>query len=414
MALDIAKAVKWVGKTVLLVEAFGRSGRPIAAWLNGNRQHLAATAFESREAVRQRITYVDLGGEEVIRDSLEQRGGLLLWLWGAGGTGKSTLAFELARRANAADCFIPVLVDFGWRGSLESYVATCIGEVGTSGFLPAEVVSRMLASGAIGLVVDGLSELQRAGAVEELEETARSGRVRNLVVTSRSPSPSEHFTAKKLGNLDHGALRDLAATYVPDRPQLEAALDAIESFAHLRGISPLFARIALRRFMEAGQLPSGLLELAQEYLLSLRKPAASAPTEEDLLRACRIAAFACLESSFTPHAVDEPYLRGLLDSEASRSAFVTDNYEKLTGAQLIQQLVQYGLLHTRVVNAMHRIDFVHHPLAEQLAAAHYASLPERARDALLQDIEKSDAAPGFKQALRALGLPGAWPEASLH
>lgn len=410
MAPDIAKAVKWLGKTVLLLEAFGRSRRPIAAWLNENRPRLAAAAFESREAVRQRTTYVDLGSEEFIRDALAQRSGLLLWLWGAGGTGKSTLAFELARRAHAANCFIPVLVDFGWRGSLESYVATCFGEVGNGGFLPVEVVSRMLASGAIGLVVDGLSELQRAGAAEELLEAARSGRIRNLVVTSRNPPPPEHFTAKKLGNLDPGALRDLAAAYMPDGTQLETALHAIESFAQVEGISPLFARIALRQFMEAGQLPSGLLALAQEYLLSLRKPAPNAPTEQDLLRACRIAAYACLEGSYTPHAVDEPYLRGLLDSEASRSAFVTDDHKKLAGAQLIEQLVQYGLLHTRVVNVMHKIDFVHHPLAEQLAAAHFASLPEQARDAVRQDIEKSDAALGFRQALRALGLPGAWLE----
>lgn len=412
MSLEIAGAVKWVGKTVLLLEGFGRSRRTIAAWLKGNRQRLAAAAFASREAVRQRTTYVDLGGEESIREALARHSGLLLWLWGAGGTGKSTLAFELARRANESNRFIPVLVDFGWRGSLESYVATCFGELEIGGLLPVDVVSRMLASGTIGLVVDGLSELQREGAAEELLMAVRAGRIRNLVVTSRNPPPPECFTAKKLGNLDPDALRELAAAYVPVGPQLDTALHAIESFAQSTAISPLFARIALRRFMEAGHLPSGLLALAQEYLLSLRKPAADAPAEEDFLRACRIAAYACLEGSFTPHAVDEPYLRGLLDSEGSRMAFVTDDYKKLTGAQLIQQLVLYGLLHARVVNAMHKIDFVHHPLAEQLAAAHYASLPEQARDALREGIAKSNAAPGLRQALEALGLTGTRPQAS--
>lgn len=60
----------------------------------------------------------------------------------------------------------------------------------------------------------------------------------------------------------------------------------------------------------------------------------------------------------------------------------------------------------KIARAVQRIDFVYHPVAEYLAAAHVASMPGKARLHLLSEIGACSAASGtFLAALEEMGEP---------
>jgi hypothetical protein len=54
---------------------------------------------------------------------------------------------------------------------------------------PAKAVAKLLQAGLIGVVVDGLSEIQRPNAQDEIVSALKSGKIYHLIVTSRTRCP---------------------------------------------------------------------------------------------------------------------------------------------------------------------------------------------------------------------------------
>jgi hypothetical protein len=366
MTTTFGEMVERTFKIVSLISILGTSKRSLKAWLQARYTALEEHAFSGRAAVKKRSVYVDLGEDVAIVD--RTAGPLRVWITGAGGHGKSTLAFELARRANAASIFFPVLVDHGISDSVDQHVANCLSSAGVER-IPVDVARKMLRHGLVGVVVDGLSESQNATGVIDLLRALRRGEIHHAIVTSRSRCPDpEFFIERSLSGLDDAGVKAFVGAYVPDETTREAALDSIGALSRGRRISPLLARIAIERLPWAAGPALDDLELVQNYLCSLRSPASSALCEQDFLRACRIAACACIGSDSNPRDLSEDYLRGVLDSDGARSPYMNVRGEPANAYAIISDLYSSGVLERRTALTSHFYDFVHHPIAELIAA----------------------------------------------
>jgi hypothetical protein len=385
----VAETGKGIVKLASLIGLLATTERALRSWINKRSAALITKEFE-KEAVKKRKVYVDLGhGDRLDRflSDLRVNREALLWISGSGGTGKSTLAFEVARRVADDKLVVPVIVDSGSQSSsIQDYTAKELTVDDSEGRPGAFIVQKLLKKGIVLLVVDGLSEIAEKAAKEIIAGFER-GDICHIVISSRDPCPyRENAHQIELGNMRHDQLETFVAKYVQNSEQREPIVNALRDFSMRQDINPLFARIAIEEASRGQDLPQSKFELVQKYIQGLRTAIPSSPSEADFWRACRLAAFSCLDSSFTPHDVSEDYLRGVLDADASRSAFYDERGSKLDPHTLITFLRTCGLLKSILARAVQRIDFVYHPVAEYLAAAHVASLPEEGRKQLLKQI----------------------------
>ena len=201
MAMPAAEAPpsppwRWLVGVITLYGWLGALRRPLRAWLRRHRLALSQSAFLDRQPVRERERYVPLGHDaEMDQFAADLNGRAVCWIDGSGGSGKSALAFQLARTRLVPNpkAPLPLLIDADWGGSLAAEVARQL-RLGAAGGLadrePSEAMARTL--GAMGLlcpVVDSLSKRRVEGAVELVSNAVRNGSFRHLIVTSRSAPP---------------------------------------------------------------------------------------------------------------------------------------------------------------------------------------------------------------------------------
>ena len=88
-------------------------------------------------------------------------------------------------------------------------------------------------------------------------------------------------------------------------------------------------------------------------------------SQDDMVRACRIAATEALRHSDTPRELDSEYLRGVLVREADKLKFMNDaNTAPVDPAAVVDMLVTCGVLNRNRTNR--RVQFAYDPVAEQL------------------------------------------------
>jgi hypothetical protein len=93
---------------------------------------------------------------------------------------KQLLRCEKTKRATSADCE-------AWTGPLNNYIAgTLSGSDGTDS-LSGDFVNLLLRSGRIGVVFDGISEIQRSNSVDDILTAIRNkeDQERNCYVTCK-------------------------------------------------------------------------------------------------------------------------------------------------------------------------------------------------------------------------------------
>jgi hypothetical protein len=404
----IAELATRIIRIASIIQVIGLSRRSARGWIRKHREKLTLRSFSTRSAVVVRRTYVDIGQESALQsevgtflDGLPLR----LWITGAGGSGKSTLAFELARRLALTADVVPIVLDYTWTDDLKEHLAGLLTPPGTFERPTKELIAKLLSSGMVGLVVDGLSEIQVSDDV--FSSDLRGDKLRHLIVTSRKSCPTPELMREVvLGRLTDSQLKRVVDAYVEQPSAREATLSALERFAGGQGLNVLFARLAIDHFQREGLLPPSILALIQSFLTALRPKTPTAPNEEDFLRTCRIAGFACVREGFTPTDISEDYLRGVLEAESGRSSFYSVSGEKVTAFALLETLKLSGVLEATLVKAVHRVNFVYHPIAEYLAAVHLSELPDSGRDKILAEIEASDTvSPNFLDALKLVNLP---------
>jgi hypothetical protein len=314
-------------------------------------------------------------------------GRALCWIDGGGGSGKSALAFHLARTRLAGNpkAPLPLLIDADWDGSLAAEVARQLrppAARGSADRAPTEAMARTL--GAMGLlcpIVDSLSERRVNGAVELVSSAVRDGSFRHLIVTSRSAPPAglpwenqRRLQPTPVGRKDLPLfVKTYATRMAADDSTGPSAVSPEQILKHIDPIvrydplpSPLFLRFAIE---QATKGPLGLtdrLDLVLDYLEALRAGRVDL-SASDMVRAASLAALEATREDGAPREVAQLHLRGVLQAAADRMAFMdAADVRRVEPAAVINGLLASGLLNE--TRSGGRVQFAYDPVAEFLAA----------------------------------------------
>lgn len=391
-----------------LIRLLGSSPRALRAWLRLNHDQLTYRSFQGKAAVQDRRRYVDLGNDDDVawwREAVKRGTQAACWIAGAGGCGKSTLAFELCRQTldELEHPPVPVVIDTDWNGDLLSHVGMLLSI--DEARLTLAMIRRMVSRGMLVLVLDGLSERDITQKQrQEVFDLLLSESIRYLVITARD-LPDDHvdnplFRKVEVGPLEPGRLPAFVASYV-EEGRVEEVVDVLAEIGRDEPIRPLFARLAIQQLEAGEEVARTYPELVQDYVRALRPRRPGALIEEDFLRAARSAARACTEESLTPRPCEAVYLRAQL--AISDPPLLDEHGRALPAPSIVEQLVQCGLLEATIENTVRHVRFTHDPIAEYLMAMHvHTQDGERAilfRQRLMAEPAR---APGVHQALLEL------------
>jgi HEAT repeat protein len=383
-----------------LVTYIGNTKRPLVSWLRNFERYSnfeKSNTFNFRTPVKDRETYCDLGNEKVVAsftNAVSEGKEAYLWIAGQGGGGKSTLAFEIARRSKQK--VVPLLVDEDWDGSLIEYVGTMLNYRNRTP--TPRMVEKLGNLGNLLLILDGLSERGGESAQFQVGNISRKKLFRHLITTSRNDKPEggsfEAFREVSVGAINSQYLKVLIGAYA-DNLEPQAVLKQLGPLlGDGSSINPLFAKMAIRQVAKGDELPSTYTELIVKYVQRLSPPNEAAPTEHDLLRAASIAAFECVKDDLKSQEIDPEFLVGKLDTENEMSPFIErgNGGGTIEPQRMLEWLLSCGLLQQNAINR--NIRFAHDPIAEYLSArfmVKHAKLerPRRGVIAVLQRIKKS-------------------------
>ena len=392
-ALPAGKGRAWghfVGVITLFVW-LGKTRRPLENWLQANRPVLEKECFTGRLPVREREKYLPLGQTEVLdrfvdRIACNKRG--LVWVEGAGGSGKSAFAMYLLRSAliGKSPAPVPVFVGEDWTGSLATQVARQLRNRNWSRF-PTPAMTRTLgASGLLCPLVDSLSERGMDDASARVRDAISDRDFQHLVVTSREPPSSEQAlqAVERVSPrpLKRGNLSSFIEVYLPEGQPAEVEV-RIEPLLQGREMpSPLFLRFAIEQAAQGSLRAPHRHSLVLDYVEALRSGRADIQMG-DMRRAAGIAAIESIQEHLRPQEISEQQLRMALMREANATPFYDEAGEKEVGpAQLVEMLIRSGLMGRGTRN----LQFAYDPVAEILAPWWAMEAAGRQYDALLVRI----------------------------
>ncbi|MES1244738.1 MAG: hypothetical protein ABUT39_24235 [Acidobacteriota bacterium] len=371
------------------------------AWVE-RRSSAARDALDRIDAVRQRRIYIELpvrvGPREenrhlpdpmppALRDLFAAPCAVVAIL-GEGGTGKSTLACQIARWALADDPasrlaphrMIPVLLEEETTDLVSSVTGQLRSMVGDEEVDP-DLVLGLLRSKRLLVLVDALSECIPA-TQRHVESIHRTTPVNALLVTARRPPdfgpvpvvdlwPEKISAAKLVYFLVEYLRRTGNDDLFPERQGLQLAdrlLGVVERGGKGVEVTPLLIKlfvdqaIALRRAGEPlDRLPTTIAETMLESLRRTNPSKPQMPNHVDdatLILAARVLGRCSLEHDFIPRDFD----RDRAEAELAREGV---HYEK---ADLVARLIDNGVLQERAPGGTRFLRFTLDPLAEYLAA----------------------------------------------
>ncbi|GAA2892854.1 hypothetical protein Acy02nite_40190 [Actinoplanes cyaneus] len=214
---------------------------------------------------------------ELVRSRLAEATGGFVWLTGAGGTGKTFLLRELARRMHAGhDPLLPVLIDlrsFEQAYSLDELVAIQFFRHGLRRFNLDEF-RYLRREGRVVLLLDGLQE-QVARALDAVLRVA--GEHTAIVVASRGPDlPAVALDADplvvRLTGFDDARIADFLTRRLGSRRRAEARrnlLGRIDGLVGMVGnprLLALLAGVPQDRLRAATDVPALYREMVGEWL----------------------------------------------------------------------------------------------------------------------------------------------------
>jgi hypothetical protein len=365
---------KWLAGIITLYGFLGQTRRALGAWLKRHEKEIHAKHFGGHPLVEQRARYCDLGHEADITafiEAVSTNRSALRWIAGVGGTGKSALAFEMARRSRerAGKRLVPILVNEDWSGSLSSYIASLlrVRERSRERSPTPAMVETLGSAGRLLVIVDSLSERGSEDAEAGVAEAARRGAFSKMIITSREPLPEggswRDFETIQVKPLTGERLPDYVRTYAPGS-DVETVLARLEP---LLPPSPLFARFAIEQAVTHDAPAGSPLHLAMRYVEALRAAKLDL-SRDDMLRASGIAAFESVREALAPREIDPQYLRGVFAREADGSPFMNADEDKAVEQPeaLVGMLETCGLVVRTATNR--QLQFAYDPVAELLAA----------------------------------------------
>lgn len=297
----------WAISTLLLFLA--SRPRALDAWVDENLVE-ARLIFEQHPSVRDRRIALDLPVriETVrykepwteIRQLVSGSSPTAIMISGPGGTGKTTLALEFARRALhttegqqlGRHPMVPLLIEsdvpdeVASAGDLVLYLAGMLRtSVNAKHRITVRLTSALLRAGRILLVVDGLSE--RSSATRGAINPQRQGfEPLRLVVASRDRIMPGMNTLIETESIPAGELFDFISCYLKEMedgievalPTEEQIFEACAQLKHLLGETPCTPLLATMwaeeiRVSQDGDYPHGVASLMDNYVRRLLLPA---------------------------------------------------------------------------------------------------------------------------------------------
>ncbi|TWT64411.1 PQQ-binding-like beta-propeller repeat protein [Rubinisphaera italica] len=407
-----------------LIYFLGHSRRAVDSWMKKHFDTLDERCLKDCAAYKERQRYVDLGYEDQSQEWFKRlsngnSGGV--WLYGPGGRGKSTMAFEIARRVNSSrkTPFLTFLVAEDWAGDL---VELMCDRLHTDDKRPTRsMVEGLLHRKRIIVVLDGASERRVVSDKQVLAGTAGSesealcqvrslmekGILRCLIVTSRHLPPKkrvfERFCLVELGPISEAKLEGFVRAYVSEE-EFEDVYAAVSALAFSIDLSPLMARMAIEVARHSEAVTSNFAQLAIDYVLALRSQSADTLCEQDFIRVVKEVAHLCVEDEATSGEVCFYELRGYLKGKAEASPYTTvgQGDDSLPIADVINELVKSGLIEMN--RTRDRVGFCADPIAEYMAAWAICDSPSelkrfRSKIRMLQKNRGEDFATGLSRAL---------------
>jgi len=405
------------------------------AWV-AKHLHKAKAAFSRMSSVKDRKIFIPLpvstkttGESRLLPEpSAADFQGLLshspsvLTILGEGGTGKSTLAINLARWASDDDsekrlfeyAVIPVLLEEETGDLLAYATETLVRMVGPiEGDRLPKLVECLLENRRLMVIVDGLSE--RAHSTRQAIRSVHGHLPVNLlVVTSRTSidfGPIETAIARPQ-KLDTDTLAYFLPEYLrqtereaffPGRQvfQLGDRLMALVEHSPQRQVlTPLLVKIfvenaASRRERDEplDEMPLSVPDTILEYLRSVNPVATDVPSRvphEKMIECARLLGRVCLGEEFVPR----PFYRE--DAEG----VLRDATGAKTESSLIDRLVDNGVLEQYERGGTQFLRFSVDLFAEYLAALSYLNELKANSDGWFRFIARVEQAPGYPESPR--------------
>src|SRR5215471_8603047 len=254
--------------------------------------------------------------------------GTVILIWGDSGSGKTRLAYELARVADSKYAslrpakrhpMLPLLIEddpfageqpvASWREVLVANLTALTGPEPQSG-----LYLQLLQQKRVLVIIDGLSEMA-AGARSRLEHEAATLPAKALILTSRLREPLRRLQSTEIetGPIPSDRLALSMDAYLGSRGQRglfpdEEYLESVPRLARLAAPSPVTmgllkiyceAMVAIKRMSPPREFPRNIVELMEEYRDTELEGNASA------IESANAAAWLCVGPSLRPGPITD-------------------------------------------------------------------------------------------------------------
>ena len=419
--------------------------RVLDAWVQ-ERIHKAKKQFEGRDTVKKHEIYVAepilLNEQKVesqnfnaqaLKDTFT-KSQVRVVIWGEGGSGKTSLACQIAQWAFAAQksdriCqhqILPILIEDELDGSLLETIGGLLKESTQEGKpIPEELLKQLLRQQRILLIVDHLSEMGEETR-KKIQPDNQDFPANALIVTSRlknilgseiTPTFIEPF------RISVGSLASFLNRYLEkkDKAELFDGLDYSEAYRRLEGMASirqvetttpnkqgltillvkLYAEqmIVAKEGTYTDELPDNVPDLMLQYLNELNKSTSGELSNQKVHEISQLVAWQCIQPTFKPESADcKQVLTALegLESDAETRAEKAQQHLKYLESRLYLVRKKKPDLQT--------LRFTLDPLAEYLAGLHLVQQHGKDEDAWREILAQTEDKPGFPEEIKGFLL----------
>jgi HEAT repeat protein len=418
-------------RALLLVEFLNYHPRVLDEWVKQSIQSMR-TEFQQKNTVRDRQIYVpipviledkslaELTAKDLRPVLMKNRGCLLIW--GEGGSGKTSLACQIARWAMSENpeerlcnhLMLPVLIEQEIDPTLVSgkspFLEVIRGQlqdlIDTAEPIPEELLERLLRQRYILVIVDRFSEMSettRKAIRPELPDFP----VNALIVTSRveeALGQVTKFTLKPM-RIEGNRLSSFMEAYLLRRGKRDlfsdseffSACSQLSVLVGQRTITVLLAKmyaeqmIAVKSGSFISDLPDTVPDLMLRYLNELNRDAATGqPNNRTVQQDTKVIAWECLKRTYCPMPVKRDTVITAMggDDAVSRLKYLEERLRIIQTIDAAQYLIRFSL----------------DPLAEYLAALHMIELYNQNESEWYQFLKQVDMTIGSPASVQGLLL----------
>jgi hypothetical protein len=427
----------WLGgmkvpvRVVLLVGLFHYHPRVLDAWVAAHLDSVRVK-FRKKPTVNARqvhlsvpvvfdgSTLIELTGKSLQPVFANRRTRLLIW--GEGGSGKTSLACQVAQWAASSDeaeglCkhrMLPVLIEQELDGKgaqgKTPFVEAIQGQlqdlIDAPEPIPEELLGRLLRQRRILVIVDHFSELGESTR-REIRPELPDFPANALIVTSRSEETLGGVTQTTIKPLRIAGnrLSSFMEAYLTQRgkrdlfrdPEFFDACSRLSAMVGARDITVLLAKLyaeqmtAAKQGAAASELPDNIPDLMLSYLNELNGGVTEGKLEDRTVHHdAKAVAWECLRQTFRPVSAGLDDTLAVLGGEnaKARLKYLED---RLCLIQVIQP-------------SQARIRFLLDPLAEYLAGLHLMDVHNGNESSWREFLDQADSIPGALEAIKAFLL----------